>query len=259
MRIFVALIALCFASYALSAQGTCAKDSLCQGCTDGATTCTSCYNYAGKINPKQFATNACGTDVANTVADCKYYKNTISATKSNTDCTQCNSKTWLNITDNSSAASIVIACSATAVDTTNCAAAVSNCTQSYCYKAAGSSTGVKGCALCASGYVGDGTPTAVGYPTCTQTGAISNCAYANRTDKTKCAVCSTGYAVAIANDTSCTAFTTDANCRKLGGSTTPWCIECKDGYYFDGKGVCLMSSWMMRASALLVALLMFFN
>merc|ERR1711884_12505 len=256
MRFFITILALCFATYTLAAQGDCPKASYCQGCTPSGTTCFSCYNYKGGISPKQLAGTSCGTDVANTVTDCKYYLNTISATKSIKDCTMCNSKTWLNIQDNSTAASIVIGCSATAISGSTCAAAVTNCAQSACYKNQSGSY-AKLCAQCNTGYVGDSTQTTnVGYAGCTQTGAISNCSMSNPHDKTKCQVCAANYAVSHSNDTSCAAFTTDVNCRKLGDATT--FKECKDGYYFDSK-TCVLASSIMMFSSMVLSLLVFFN
>jgi len=256
MKFFITLFALCFISYTMAAQGTCAKASYCQGCTADATTCTSCYNYEGGIKPKQFASNACGTDVANTVTDCKYYNNVITATKNVKDCTMCNAKTWLNIQDNATAASIVIGCSDTAISTSTCAAAVTNCAQSACFKATGG-TYAKVCAQCNTGYKGDGTIVAnVGYPNCVNTSIITNCSIANPHDNTKCKVCAANFAVSHSNDTSCAAFTADANCRKLGDAT--YCAECKDGYYFDDK-TCTKAASIMMFSSLILSLLVFFN
>jgi len=197
---------------------------------------------------------SCATDVANKITDCKYYKDTITATKTTGDCTQCNSKTWLNITDNATAANIVVACSDTALDATTCAAAVANCDQSFCFKNT-SNAYVKGCAKCASGYKGNGTLTAgVGYASCVNTSIVTNCTVADPVDNTKCKTCATNYAVADSNDTSCASFTTDANCRKLGGAT--WCKECKDGYYFDGQ-TCVLASSMMLISTIVLAVMAF--
>jgi len=258
MRFFITLLALCFASYTLAAaQGTCSSDSLCMGCNNDATTCFSCYNWTStKLTAKQFASNACATNVANTVTDCKYYNGTITATKTLRDCLECNGKTWLNLTTDASAANYKIACSDTALNATHCSAAVANCSQSICYKPLSGNEQTL-CAKCAVGYKGDGTLVAgVGYPTCTNSSIVSNCSIGATLDATKCEVCASSYAVSDANDTECKAFNADANCRKMGGAT--WCKECVSGYYFKDK-VCTLSSSLMMFSGLVLSALMFFN
>merc|ERR1712214_245335 len=228
----IAVLSLCLASFSQAAQGNCPAASMCKGCSNDLTTCFSCYNLQGGKTPKQLSGTSCATDVANTVTDCKYYKDTITAAK------------------------IVVACSDTSIDATTCDAAVANCDQSFCFKNT-SNAYVKGCAKCASGYKGNGTLTAgVGYASCVNTSIISNCSVADPTANTKCKTCANNYAVDSANDTTCTSFTTDANCRKLGGAT--WCKECKDGYYFEGTTCVLGGAVMLFSSTLLAAMAFFY-
>lgn len=256
MKFFITVLALCFISYAMAAQGDCPAASHCQGCIEDGTTCNACYNGNGltNITAKLLASAACSTNVT-AITDCKHYMNTISATKTIKDCRQCNSKTWLNIKDNSQAASIEVTCSDTAIDTSGCSAAIANCAQSACYKnQSGTYTAV--CALCNSGYKGSGTLTAnVGYASCTNSSIIANCSYADPLDNTKCQVCAANYAVA-SNQTSCTSFTTDAGCRQLSAAGG-FCTYCIDGYYFDSK-TCKMAGGIMAFSAMMLAAF-FFN
>jgi len=122
-------------------------------------------------------------------------------------------------------------------------------------------TYTKGCRTCSAGYELTGTamvatPTVgtinVGYPTC-GTQSIYNCSQGIFTNKDNCYVCSSDYAVASANDTSCSAFTTDPMCRKL---SSIWCQECKMSYYFKSQ-MCTLKAGLIGLS--LLALLALFN
>jgi len=253
------IVALCIIGYTFAAQGTPAGDSYCQGNMEGATTCSSCYNDGlnTSIGARQLASNACSTKVANTITGCKYYNSGITATKTVGDCLECNAMTWLNITGNASAASITMACSATSIDTTtNCTTAVASCAQSACYVAAGATAKAAVCRKCNSGFKGDGTlVTGVGYPSCTSTGIITNCSFANPILNTECFEAATGNCVSF-DATGITAFTTDANCRQLGTGNT-YCGQCKNGYYFVTT-VCTLGAQLMAVSGLIMALF-FFN
>lgn len=259
----ITILALCLATYSQAAQGNCPKEYMCKGCSNDAITCFSCFNAQSSAKPlqttngaRQLSGSSCATVIANGITDCKYYKGTISATKTTGDCKQCNSKTWLNVKDNATAANIEITCSDTSIDATTCDKKVDNCDQSFCFKNT-SNTFVKGCAKCASGYKGNGTlTTGLGYASCVNTSVIANCAVADPVDNTKCQTCKDNFAVAYANDTSCTAFTTDANCRKLGGDA--WCKECKDGYIFDGRKCIAAASMMIFSTTILAAMAFFF-
>lgn len=257
MKFIITILALCMIGYTFAAQGTPAASSYCMGNNDGATTCSACFNWgSGTIGARQLASNACSTKVANTVTDCKFYKGTITSTKSTSDCMVCNNKTYLNIKDHATASSITVACSNTASSTTTCKAAVSNCDQTFCFTNT-SSTVNTGCKQCSTGYTGSGTQTSnVGYASCSKTGAITNCGLHSYALKTKCYTCNTGYAVASA-ETSCTAFTTDANCRMLssGGS---YCKECWHSYYFTTT-TCTLAANILALGGMFMFVLAFFN
>merc|ERR1712151_815823 len=120
MKLYTLLLAFCAIQYVFTAQGTPAAASYCMGNTDNATTCSSCFNWgSGTIGARQLATGSCANAVANKITDCKYYVGIISGTmKTVGDCMMCNKKTWLNMQDHSTPASIVVTCSDTAIDTT---------------------------------------------------------------------------------------------------------------------------------------------
>merc|ERR1711957_455421 len=234
-------------------------------------------NYTlGTIGARQLASGACTTAVANTVLDCKIYNNVISATKALSDCEICSTKTWLNITDHATAASIVAGCSNTAAVAVTCTTASipTNCDQAVCFTTSAGATSV-GCRSCTTLYKGSGVAIAnVGYPTCVlASSAIANCSIYGAYDITKCEVCITNFAVNAAGAL-CTAFTTDAGCRQLATGNT-YCGKCKDNYYFTtttctiGYTVPAASSTttaassttanMIAVSALIMSLLFFFN
>merc|ERR1712113_108076 len=257
---FITILALCLANYTLSAQGTCTKASRCNGCTDDTTSatsaCSACFNWGagGDIGARQLSGTSCATAVANKVTDCKYYLNTISATKTINDCAVCDDKTWLNITDNNTAASIAITCSDTASNTTTCAAEVANCEQSLCFTSTAGVVSV-GCRACKEGYTGSGTQISnVGYTACSTTGIIANCDYHMSSNNAQCYTCASDYAVASTN-TSCTAFTTDSNCRKLSNT---WCSECWHAYYFENT-TCILAGKLFVFSAFVVAVMTFLS
>merc|ERR1711881_391002 len=129
MKLSQLLIALFAIKMCYTAQGLPLATSYYMGNNDGATTCSSCFNYgpSTKIGPKILnGSNLCLTALANTVTDCKYYKGTSTSTKSFDDCVVCNSKDWWNLTDNAVASSVVVTCSDTAVDPAVCTTKVSN-------------------------------------------------------------------------------------------------------------------------------------
>merc|ERR1712151_836987 len=157
MKLYTLLLAFCAIQYVFTAQGTPAAASYCMGNTDNATTCSSCFNWgSGTIGARQLATGSCANAVANKVTDCKYYNGNITSTKTTGDRMMCNGKKWLNLTDSSTPASIVVACSDTAIDTTKCASEVANCSQSVCFKPKTGTNSVL-CGQCKSGYKGSGT------------------------------------------------------------------------------------------------------
>lgn len=254
MKALFAILAICMITYSQAAQGTCAATSNCMGCTESGTdSCTACFNWgSGTKGARQLATTSCATAVANTVADCKYYNGGITATKAASDCLMCNGKDWLNLT---MAGTIAVACSNTAGNATTCAATVANCDQSVCSLANSSGTTYsKLCGSCSKGYKGSGTAVSGMYPTCTTSGIITNCDL--HAGSSNCYTCASGYAVVTAQ-TSCTAFTADSNCRKLGTGDT-FCQECWAGYYFTAT-VCTLGAYVMIMSAMTLAVLAFFN
>jgi len=257
---FITILALCFVGSTFTAQGTPAAASYCMGNNDNATTCSACFNWgSGTVGARQLAISACGTAVANTVASCKYYTGTNTSTVSLQDCMVCDSMTWLNLTDHLTAGSRVRACSDTAVNTTTCTAVPSNCDQGLCYVNA-SGTASVGCRLCSSGYKGSGTAISsndgnVGYPTCVSQ-TITNCDLPSATAATDCYTCNSNYAVVTAG-TSCTAFTTDSNCRKLGTGDT-YCSQCWHAYYFTTT-TCTLTAKIFAFSGLVIAFLAFMN
>ena len=253
----VTILSLCLASFTLAAQGNCPASFLCKGCNDDSMTCSACFNLNnGSVLKAKMLGNTCATDVTPKIPGCKYYKDTMTASKTVGDCTQCDSKKWMNIEDSNTSSNILISCSDTSISTTTCDATIANCDQSFCFKNT-SNTFVKGCRKCASGYKGNGTlTTALGYASCVNTNVIANCEYADPINNTKCRACKSGYAVASANDTTCEAFTKDWYCRKLGAGF--WCQECDDGYYFDGQ-TCAYSASLMVTSSALLAIMAFIN
>jgi len=93
----------------------------------------------------------------------------------------------------------------------------------------------------------------VGYTACA-TMTITNAEYGLNTNSAHVYSCKSGYAVANAN-TSCTAFTTDSNCRKLG-STGAYCGQCWYAYYFTTTTCTLGANLMAFAGLVLAALYM---
>jgi hypothetical protein len=264
------IVALAIIGYTFAAQGLPAATSYCMGNVDDATTCSSCYNYGlGTINPRILSAAACGTAATTTVlvTDCLWYRGDLGAARTPTDCGKCNSKAWQNVDTNASPNTI--ACSATVSDAS--CTTVTNCDQQYCLKTA-ANTFAAGCRMCSSGFRGNATTvgvTAVGFPTCTTaSSAIANCTYYNPLDGAKCYLCGTGFAVNT-TDNGCVAFTTDANCRKLGNTAaTYYCGQCKNNYYFttttctlgyDATTAATTGANMMALSAAFLALAAFFN
>jgi len=224
--------------------------SYCMGNNNDATTCSACFNWGtGTIGARKLATNACATTVT-AITDCKYYNGKITSTRTVYDCMMCNSKKWLNITDHNTPASIAITCVDTAIDTTNCASEVANCDQSICLKPKTGTTSTY-CAQCKSGYKGSGTKANGYYPTCASA-TITNAELGLGSDNTKVYTCKSGYAV-VTLETSCKAFTTDSNCRKLG-STDAFCGECWHSYYFDTT-TCKLGATLMSFAGIVMAAL----
>merc|ERR1711977_39012 len=108
---------------------------------------------------------------------------------------------------------------------------VTNCT-THAYTGTGSSWTAK-CVRCADTKTSDTTGN--GNANCNGT-APTNCTSSHTKDE--CLLCKSGFAVK-SDDTSCVAFTTDANCRKLAADSS--CAECTGKYIFD-KTKCVAAS-----------------
>jgi hypothetical protein len=217
------IVALCIIGATLAAQGTPPSTSFCQGNTDGSVACSSCHNSG--TNARYLASNTCTSLVTNVVTNCKYYNPAITTTKQATDCLQCSSKTWLNITMTGTVPAIT--CSDTAAVTATCATSLTNCEQSVCYTSSASATNVA-CASCSSGYMGSGTVVFAGYPSCI-TNTLANCDVAF--NSTTCSLCKSGYKVAVSGG-ACVAFTVDSNCRQLGTGNA-YCGQCNYDKIFN--------------------------
>jgi len=229
MKLLCLLLAL--TSYVVTVP-SCAASGYCMGCDmSTANTCTSCYNYgSGSIGARALASSACANKLATTlVTDCKFYSgyNAGSAQTVN-NCQRCNSKTYLNMNLNT----LTVGCSDTAISTSTCTGAIANCEQTACYTADGSAY-VLSCQMCAKGYSGTGVATEnAGYASCSTANNIANCEYHYLAGAStlSCYSCATGYAVA-STPTSCTAYTTDSNCRQLHTDGT--CSQCMHNYYWN--------------------------
>jgi len=134
MKLFSLLLALFVIQQVFAAQGQPVAASYCMGNVDDSTNCSSCFNWgSGTIGARTYVANStCGTAVTNAVASCKWYSGTNTSTISLQDCSMCDSKDWLNLTDHASTASSrVRACSDTAISTTTCSATISNCANPF--------------------------------------------------------------------------------------------------------------------------------
>jgi len=259
MKLPTVLIALIAVQYALAAQGTPVATSYCMGNTDNSVNCGACYNWGpGTVGGKQKSGNLCTAALTNKITDCKIYSGSGDATIQLYDCSVCDGKDWLNLTDNANAASRIRACSDTALNATTCAAKVSNCEQSLCFKDT-SNVYHKGCSMCESGYVPSGTRLTINtagnmwYSACS-TGAITNAELYSGVNALHAYTCKSSYAVANDN-LSCAAFTTDSNCRKLGSGA--WCGECWYSYYFDTT-TCKLAAGLMAVGGIVMAALTMF-
>merc|ERR1712159_321999 len=113
------IVALCIIGYTLAAQGSPAASSYCNANMDNLTTCAACYNDGlnTSIGARELLAGACTVKVTNAVTGCRYYNPLIAAAKNIGDCLECNALTWYNVQANAVAASIVLGCSATGIDT----------------------------------------------------------------------------------------------------------------------------------------------
>jgi len=240
------IVALCLIGATFAAQGTPLATSFCQGNQDGNALCSTCHNSNTNARVKG-TDNLCTAVNANLVTDCAYFSNALTTTRTESDCQQCDSKDWLSVTVVATVPTIL--CSDTAAVTATCSTTVTNCDQSLCYT---NTTTTVGCMLCKSGYTGTGAAVGPGLTSCATT-TIANCDIGRGTD---CFKCNSGYAVTSTTNTTCTAYTGDSNCRKLGTGNA-YCAECHWGYIFNLL-VCESSAKLMAFSGLMMALF-FFN
>jgi len=218
----------------VSLAASCKEDLYCGACSEStANVCTGCTT-SGRYMSSDADKNCKSTLSKAKVTDCKYYATMKTAdTIDTSDCKVCNGKTFLNI--DTSSGSTVIGCSDTAIDTSTCDAAITDCLQTVCRKTAIGAS--KYCTYCKNSKV----PASDG-KSCVTTGAITSCEQ-HWLDSTtpKCHQCASGYAIA-SDELSCK-VNTDTNCGKLFSDGTN-CAVCNPGYRFNGS-VCSLKSWVM--------------
>lgn len=246
--VFCLLIAVLVAqTFAVS----CAAAHYCMGChATTANTCLSCFNWgSGSVGVRALVSSSCTTAMTTTkVTDCKWYSGTNNGTTQDVNnCQMCN-KDYLN----KNASTAVPTCSNTALNTTTCSAKVSNCEQTVCYTANGT-TYTLACGMCKKNYAGSGTATAnAGYASCSTSGVITNCEYHYYTGSALgCYSCKSNYAVA-STSTTCTAYTTDSNCRQL--HSTGSCGYCWHSYYWN-VSTCKLTAFVTILSTTALAIL----
>lgn len=232
---------------------SCAASGYCMGCAmSTADSCTACFNWgSGSVGARALASNACANKLTTTaITDCKFYSGVNGgSTQTINNCSMCN-KDFLNMNNNGTP---TVTCSDTAANTTTCTGKVSNCDQTSCYTADGSSYTLA-CYMCSKGYTGTGTATEnAGYASCTQTGIISNCEYhyLSGASTQACYSCASGYAVA-STGTTCSAYTTDSNCRMLHSDGT--CSNCWHAYYWN-VSTCKLRAMVTVLSTISLAIL----
>merc|ERR1711976_632305 len=227
----IAIAALANSAYTMS----CLESMYCMGCS-ATNVCSSCFNWgSGSVGARSLASNTCTTKLTRTITDAKFYSgthtNTSSYAWSSASCKD-NSKKYL-YNDLTAAAPYTATCQDTTLTgVTN----VADCEYMATTKTASGYTAY--CQLCAKNKGGNATFTA-----CTGT-QITNCEYASGTS---CQICASDYAVASTGLT-CTAFTTDSNCRALASDGT--CGSCWAAYYFNGT-TCKLFAKIFAAGALL--------
>jgi len=257
--LFVSLV-----SFVHSAAPTCPAANYCMACgITNADACAMCFNYKkGKVGPKlmtgvsQAVGTHCQTAMTTEVANCKIYDGSGSNTTTANKCLLCESNHFKNLTYTGGALT-TIACSKTAITLSTACAKIDNCEQMVCKD---DTTDAHGCQFCKKGYYNGTYVTGMGSSNCIKGVTITNCemSYATGTTTHGCYYCKSGYAVNAANDTGCTAYTTDSNCRKLQlDGTTTYCYSCWDAYYWNATkcklsaGVVVMGAVMALMSFLM--------
>lgn len=255
--LFVSLVPLVW-----TAAPSCKAANYCMGCgTTNADACTMCFNWGtGSVKAKLMTGTAgatgthCTTAMTTMITDCKQYDGSGSNTTTQNKCLFCASGYFKNLTYTSGTLSAV-ACSKTAVTLTTACVKIDNCEQVVCSK---NTTEAFGCGMCKKGYYNSGTYTsAIGTTAaCTKGTNVTNCdmTWQSGTSTHSCYYCKSGYAVNAANDTGCTAYTTDKNCRKLQlDGTTTYCSVCWDAYYWNAT-VCKLKAGVVVMGAIMALL-----
>merc|ERR550532_2043765 len=253
MRTVIGLILLiCSIQYARAAV-SCVATNYCMEChASTANYCLACFNWgSGSVGARQLASNTCTTAMANKITDCKYYTGYSTSTKSASDCLMCN-KDY----NNANYSTNVATCSNTAANTTTCTAKVSNCEQTLCYTADGTTYSLL-CKVCKSEYAPSGTLTSgIGSTACATTSKITNCELHYLSGTTvACYTCKSNYAVA-STSTTCSSYTTDSNCRQLNANSV--CGHCWAAYYFN-VSTCKLQASLAIVSSFILAIMIMFN
>jgi len=239
MKVLLLIIAACMITktYAVS----CAATQYCMGCS-ATNTCDSCFNWgSGSVGARSLASDTCTTALTKVTTDAQNYSGThANASTWSWSSVVCKSGKYHQVDQTSGvAANYTSSCTSTLATG---ATAITDCKYSSVEKTSTTAATAK-CNLCNKGKGGNAT-----YTACTGT-AITNCDYASGTS---CYFCASNYAVA-STGTTCTAYTTDKNCRKLLADGT--CGTCWDAYYFNGTTCKLFGSILAASFAFLFALI----
>ena len=224
--------------------------------------CEACFNWAEGNLQARFQIGGKCTEGVNTkqtfiVDSCKYYDGTSDGDALTIGyCIKCNNKDFLNI-DKSSGTFSDIHCSHTAIDVVNCSKTIKNCDQSICYKTSTNSSTVI-CRKCNKGYILKNYNDLGGYESCAEETMFENCRFyiadSDNPSTQKCYGCTCSHAVLGPDETSCTSYNNDFNCRVVNSAGN--CTTCWHSYYFDkdkckllalffkGLGVCSIIIYM---------------
>ena len=248
-------ICLLFLITYVTSVPSCTARSYCMGCNSAtANICDSCFNWgSGKVGARALSSNTC-TNLLSTTAinDCKIYSGTNDgSTQTISNCFFCG-KDFLNLNSNDT----TVTCSNTSSHDT-CSDKLLNCNQTVCSTTDGS-TYTLSCGLCKKKYAGAGTATTnAGYNSCSPTGVLTNCEYhyLSGSSTLACYSCKSNYAVA-STAISCTAYTTDGNCRMLNSSGD--CNTCWHSYYWDAS-TCKLTAFVTIFSSVALAIFTLLN
>jgi len=168
------------------------------------------------------------------------------------NCSTCDGKDYLNV--DATTTPWGNTCSDTAIDAANCAATISDCEQTMCYKTSVATKAI--CGICKSGTAGLSTAydsTLSSYTACDKASAITNCdKHGNSGQTIECYTCNSDYAVKY-DKSGCASYTVDSNCRSLQSDNTN-CRECWYSYYWDATK-CLLKSGLTAIGSFVLAFL----